>query len=163
MSRFRCASRVPALVLLLVTLLWPVALLAAPYAATHRSGDATSLRLAAGVYVLGSLICHQRSERSFHVWGVQLPVCARCIGIYAGAPVGVLAAMTVRRRRDLRVVSGRAWRYALVVALLPTAATVLWERLTFEMVPGAVRAGAGAWLGITVAAFLAVASSGESR
>ena len=39
---------------------------------------------AALIYVLGSRICHQISERSFHVDGAQLPVCARCLGIYAG-------------------------------------------------------------------------------
>src|SRR4051794_17031098 len=40
---------------------------------------------AAGVlYLAGSFICHQLPDRSFHLAGVQLPVCARCIGIYAG-------------------------------------------------------------------------------
>ena len=33
--------------------------------------------------------CHQRPERSFHIWGKQLPLCARCTGIV----LGQLAAM----------------------------------------------------------------------
>ena len=42
--------------------------------------------LAAAVYAVGALICHQRPERSFHWDGAQLAVCARCTGIYS-APV----------------------------------------------------------------------------
>src|SRR4030095_15526888 len=30
------------------------------------------------VYIVGSGICHQLPERSFHLWGPQMPVCARC-------------------------------------------------------------------------------------
>src|SRR4029450_149706 len=36
-------------------------------------------------YGLGGLGWTQRPERSFHLFGVQMPVCARCLGIYAGA------------------------------------------------------------------------------
>jgi uncharacterized membrane protein len=35
----------------------------------------------------GSLWCHQRAERSPHLWGVQMPVCWRCGGILVGASV----------------------------------------------------------------------------
>lgn len=28
--------------------------------------------------------CHQLSDRSFHICGVQLPLCARCTGIFLG-------------------------------------------------------------------------------
>jgi uncharacterized membrane protein len=28
--------------------------------------------------------CHQLSDRSFHINGVQLPLCARCTGIFFG-------------------------------------------------------------------------------
>ena len=40
-------------------------------------------------YAAGSIVCHQIPERSFHIAGVQLPVCARCTGLYAGALAGV--------------------------------------------------------------------------
>src|ERR687883_677826 len=33
----------------------------------------------------GSLWCHQRPERSPHLFGVQLPLCWRCSGIFLGA------------------------------------------------------------------------------
>jgi uncharacterized membrane protein len=33
---------------------------------------------------LGSTVCHQLSERSYFYEGVQMPLCARCIGIHFG-------------------------------------------------------------------------------
>lgn len=36
------------------------------------------------LYKIGHAICHQIPERSFFVYGKQLPLCARCTGIYLG-------------------------------------------------------------------------------
>ena len=33
----------------------------------------------------GSVWCHQRPERSPHLWGLQMPLCWRCSGILIGA------------------------------------------------------------------------------
>lgn len=35
-------------------------------------------------HFIGSAVCHQMAERSFILGGKQLPVCARCTGIYSG-------------------------------------------------------------------------------
>lgn len=40
------------------------------------------------LYLFFSPLCHQLPERSFFLFGHQLPVCARCLGIYAGAFLG---------------------------------------------------------------------------
>lgn len=40
------------------------------------------------LYLVFSPICHQLPERSFFLFGHQLPVCARCTGIYFGAFLG---------------------------------------------------------------------------
>ncbi|MBN2469139.1 MAG: DUF2085 domain-containing protein [Anaerolineae bacterium] len=37
---------------------------------------------------IGYAICHQIAERSFHVDGHPLPLCARCTGIYLGVMIG---------------------------------------------------------------------------
>ncbi len=46
------------------------------------------------LYLFFSPICHQFPERSFFVLGHQLPVCARCTGIYFGAFLGSFFART---------------------------------------------------------------------
>jgi uncharacterized membrane protein len=47
---------------------------------------------------LGYAVCHRIEERSFHVDGRQLPLCARCSGMYLGAVLGlVFLSLTYRR------------------------------------------------------------------
>jgi uncharacterized membrane protein len=38
---------------------------------------------------LGYSVCHQMTERTFHVDGHAFPLCARCTGMYLGAMVGL--------------------------------------------------------------------------
>jgi hypothetical protein len=74
-----------AIALALGSVVWASAVLLAPLLAGMGRG-ATGL-----LYALGAAVCHQRPDRSFHWVGVQLPVCARCTGVYIGAAVGALA------------------------------------------------------------------------
>ncbi len=39
---------------------------------------------------IGYAVCHRISERSFHIGSYQLPLCARCSGMYLGAVVGLV-------------------------------------------------------------------------
>ena len=55
-----------------------------------------------------ALVCHQHPERSFVLFGGTVAVCARCLGIYLGAALGML----VRVPRDL------AWRLLLGAATI---------------------------------------------
>ena len=70
------------------------------------------------LFPIGTFICHQRPERSFFVGGVQLPVCARCTGLYVGAAVAAPAALVAATAAGV----GRA-RWVLAAAALPTAIT----------------------------------------
>ena len=63
-----------------------------PYLLTH-SWSFLGLALHQGF----ALICHQRAERSFWIFGAPMAVCARCFGIYLGAAVGLL----IRTSRDM--------------------------------------------------------------
>lgn len=65
---------------------WVAALIAAPLLTPPIAGL---------LYAAGALICHQIPERSFHVAAFQLPVCARCLGLYAGGAMGSVAAAVV--------------------------------------------------------------------
>jgi uncharacterized membrane protein len=47
---------------------------------------------------IGYAVCHRIEERSFHAGGYQLPLCARCSGMYMGAVLGlVFLSVTYRR------------------------------------------------------------------
>ncbi len=84
------------------SVLWLAALPLAAIAASDRAVPPVSAAhaMAFFAYAIGSLICHQRPERSFHLAGVQLPVCARCLGVYAGvALTSLIAVIRVARSR----------------------------------------------------------------
>jgi len=73
------------------SIVWAVLLVAVPFAASQPHVSAMTAALIAGVYAVGSLVCHQLPERSYHLWTAQMPVCARCAGIYFGAVLGAIA------------------------------------------------------------------------
>jgi uncharacterized membrane protein len=47
---------------------------------------------------IGYAVCHRISERSFHAGDYQLPLCARCSGMYLGAMLGMLFLSITYRR-----------------------------------------------------------------
>ena len=165
---------------------WAALLVAAPFLASRPHASTLASALIVGVYGIGSLICHQLPERSYHLWAAQMPVCARCTGIYVGAVLGALGA------RPLRVLGARAFpplgarafqppgarafqasdhggrsseslalrrsRLLLLLAVMPTLATLACEWSTGEMPSHAIRAAAGIPIGL-VAAWLVVAAA----
>jgi uncharacterized membrane protein len=115
------------------------------------------------IYVLASRICHQLPERSFHLAGAQLPVCARCVAIYAGFAAAAFY-VWVRRPRLAGFehgLSSRA-RAALTIGAMPTVLTVVAEWAGVWMPSNGARAAAGVPLGAAVAlvSIAALAASG---
>jgi uncharacterized membrane protein len=104
--------------------------------------------LAGVLYALGSRICHQRPERSFHLLTAQLPVCARCLGIYAGAAAGSLLATSTHIRSLANRLSPRM---LLIGGSIPTALTLVFEWSGAWGAPNLARAAAGLPLGFVVA------------
>ena len=123
---------------------WAVALPLAAFAASRPAASSAAYGFALAVYGIGRVVCHQLPERSFHLWNASMPVCARCTGIYVGAAVTALAL--------IRVPSPRANpRMLLLLACLPTAATLVFEWTTGVTPANWIRALAGAPLGAAVA------------
>jgi len=114
---------------------WVIALVAAPYLAATARPRRPGLLAAGLVYVAGSVVCHQRPARTLFLFGNQLPVCARCFGLYAGAAGGAVAALIFtasrpwRRRRDRPPDPYREWRILLVASAIPTGTTAVLEFL----------------------------------
>ena len=101
---------------------WAVVIFAAPFgleAVSHEVRVATAL-----VYVGAGHVCHQRPERSFHLHGRRMPVCARCTGLYLAAPLGLAAGLFMRRRDRADDRTYRRWRVAIVAAAVPTVISV---------------------------------------
>ncbi|MDQ3488482.1 MAG: DUF2085 domain-containing protein [Acidobacteriota bacterium] len=102
-----------ALALTVGAVVWVLLVVAAP----AGLGTASLSAIVAYLYVAGSQICHQITERSFAYGGVQFPVCARCFGLYlSGALSAALAWLWSPRQL-------RWTRPALLVAAIPTGAT----------------------------------------
>jgi len=70
---------------ILVPLAFVAAVVAAPFLLTHGF-LALGLALERGF----AIVCHQRPERSFWMFGAEVAVCARCLGIYLGVAIGLL-------------------------------------------------------------------------
>jgi uncharacterized membrane protein len=135
-------ARKLAVVLTVGVLLWCALVLLAPPALA--SGRPQSTAGAALVYQAAGRICHQRPERSFHMAGVPLPVCARCFGLYASGAAGALLGWVVaggsrRRSRD---------RGLLLAAALPTAVTFALEFAGLAAFSSATRFAAALPLGL---------------
>jgi hypothetical protein len=133
-------------------------------------------------YGAGSIVCHQLPGRSFHLWGAQLPVCARCTGIYVGAALasmvsgmrhaslenvadGVSRTSLPGVNRLVRLKSDAAGANAagvlLGIASLPTIVTLAYEWTTGVTPSNIVRAFAGLPVGAAVA--LIVLTAADNR
>jgi uncharacterized membrane protein len=124
---------------------WVVLLATAPSAALGAP-------LSAITYAFGSVLCHQRPERSFYAGLAQVPVCARCSGIYLGAVAGALVAMVASAPLNGSRLRTRAGiRTALVASAIPTAVTWLLEAAGIWAASNAIRFIAALPVGAAVA------------
>lgn len=140
-----------------LAVVWAGWLVATPaVAAGNPSGPA--LVAVAATYRAGSILCHQRAERSFHIDGVQTPVCARCVGLYGGAAAGAVIGLGWMRRQSRHAAAPRALqtslRFLLLCAAVPTGALWTLEHLGGLDVSNLVRCAGAVPLGAAVAGFV---------
>lgn len=97
--------------LLAIFVAWVAAIVAAPLL---KLGGINNL--ADPIYSFFSYICHQISERSFHIHEHQLAVCARCFGFYAGFLGGIAVYPFVRAFHDTDSFP-RFWLFAAMIPM----------------------------------------------
>ena len=134
---------------------WAAAIPLAAFVASRPAAASAAYGVALAVYAIGHVVCHQLPARSFHLWTVTLPVCARCTGIYVGAAgtaIAIAVARPVRRGAQRDGGSTKADpRAVLLLATIPTALTLIFEWTTGTMPANWIRALAGLPLGAAVA------------
>ena len=137
---------------LVASVTWAASIPLTAFAASRPDAPSLAYGFAVAVYSIGHLICHQLPIRSFHLWGAALPVCARCSGIYVAAGLASIAMalqpVRLRTRHDGRPIEPRL---VLLLAFVPTAATLVFEWTTGVTPANWVRALAGIPLGVAVA------------
>ena len=99
---------------LILVVLWIAGIVLDPLIKAAGGDNSTLLSLLAQTY---GRVCHQIDERSFHVAGHALAVCARCFGIYIGYLAGLIVYPFARPLTQTEL-PRRSWLFA---ALAPIA------------------------------------------
>src|SRR4051794_22101262 len=121
MTRWRPAASSLRDAFIAASMVWAVLLVAAPYLASRAHASTSSSALVLAVYSIGSLVCHQLRGRSYQLWTVQMPVCARCAGIYFGAVLGAIAArLLAMRSASMRAVGGKSSTAGPAIGRIPS-------------------------------------------
>jgi uncharacterized membrane protein len=89
----------------------PIAILSASTLCTFAIAQGASMRWR----VLFRIMCHGIRERCLELFGVPMPICARCVGIYAGILAGIVLFLL------LPVLRERTMRIAAFLAVTPLA------------------------------------------
>ncbi|HJQ40589.1 MAG TPA: DUF2085 domain-containing protein [Thermoanaerobaculia bacterium] len=139
-----------------------MAFLAAVPAAILGAATLCSAAIANGASMqwrlLFRLLCHGMPSRCIEVFGVPLPICARCMGIYGGMILGLLAF------RLLPVVTEKAMRIAAFLAVTPLAVDGLTQLVRLRESTNSLRIATGIAAGLAFGmwALTAVERSGET-
>lgn len=121
-----------ALLLTSAAVLWAAAIFLAPVAhASHLAGPLPDL-----IRMAGALVCHQRVDRSFILFGEPMPVCARCTGLYLSGALGATAAWLAVESTP------RHTRAVILAAAMPTLVSVAVEWAGLMQPGNGVRAAA---------------------
>ena len=117
------------------------------------------------IYAMGSVICHQLPDRSFFINGQQLPVCARCTGLYLSAGAGVCVWLVVKVARGWRPVTVPPRRALAVLAITAVPTVVSFASGVLGVWDGSnvTRAMLAVPLGLTAGAIVAAVSAKDLR
>jgi hypothetical protein len=148
-----------AIVVAVAAVVWLGLLVLAPWIMSHAPARSFAFRAATVVYLAGGTVCHQRAERSCHLWETPLPVCGRCTGLYAGAAAGALFGV-LWLRRGAGGVPLSAWRRLIIAGATPTVASVALE-LVGAWAPSPLGRGVAALPAGFIVAWFVTAHAGD--
>lgn len=112
----------------------------------------------------GRIVCHQLPERSFFIDGRQLPVCARCTGLYLSGVVGMLVWVAWRLARGRGFAAPpRAALLVVAVAAVPTLISYVTGVAGVWDGSNATRAMLAAPLGLAAGAVAAAVATKDLR
>jgi uncharacterized membrane protein len=92
--------------------------------------------------LLFRLMCHGRVERCFLLFGVPMPICARCTGIYLGMLSGLFAYRLIPLLRE------RVMRRIAFVCVVPLALDGVTQLLGFRESVNPLRVATGVITGL---------------
>jgi len=97
------------------------------------------------IYYSFSKICHQAESRCFYIFGNQMAVCSRCLGIYIGFLAGTFYYPAIRGFNNLSLPKHKTFLLATVPIGIDTIGnffflwnTAGWLRLTLGFIWGIV-------------------------
>jgi uncharacterized membrane protein len=114
------------------------AILSASVACTAAIANGASMRWR----VLFRLFCHGIPERCLYLWGVPMPICARCTAIYAGLILSFVAFLILPRMRE------SVARIVLYAALVPMAVDGLTQLAGLRLSTNHLRLETGLLAGV---------------
>ena len=117
------------------------------------------------IFEIGAVICHQRPDRSFFIDGHQLPVCARCTGLYLSGLIGLIGWWGLKLARGWRRsgIDSRSAVRLLVLASIPTVISVSTAAVGLWDGSNVTRAVFAIPLGATAGAIVATVSTKDLR
>ncbi len=117
------------------------------------------------IFAIGSVICHQLPDRSFFIDGRQLPVCARCTGLYLGGAAGFVAWWAIKAGRRWRPIKVMPRRAIAIVAIAAVPTIVSFASGVLDVWDGsnATRAVLAVPLGLAAGAVVAAVLAKDLR
>jgi len=133
----------------------PIVILSASTLCSFAIAQGASMRWR----LLFRVLCHGIPSRCIELFGVPMPICARCVGIYAGLLIGLLVFWL------LPIITERAMRVFLFIAVTPLAIDGVTQlvRLRESTNPLRMATGIAAGLAFGLWVLSAVERRGEAR
>ena len=88
------------------------------------------------------LLCHGIPERCLHIWGVPMPICARCTAIYGGLILSFVVFLILPRMKE------SVARMVLYAALVPMAVDGLTQLAGLRLSTNPLRVETGLLAGV---------------